>query len=252
LNSLVHSPMQKDPLLFIHGVCHGAWCWEEHFIPYFEGLGYECHTLTLPGHETEGSRKSINCLTLSDYLRHVETSIAKIGRPPILIGHSMGGMLIQKYLQHHSCKKAVLLAPIPASGVWKSSLRFIRTKPDILEFLLKLDLLGVFLRYPRLALFSQEMPEEQIDMYGARMCEESFLAYAQVLFPKIKMGYHTQTPMLVLAAGEDFLFPPKEVERTARKYQADYELVEGIGHNVLLDSRHAEVAKRVADWLEGN
>ena len=93
--------MEKDPILFVHGVCHGGWCWEEHFVPYFEGLGYECHAINLTGHEQAGSRANINHLSLSDYVKDVVEAVHAINRPPILVGHSMGGMIVQKYLERH-------------------------------------------------------------------------------------------------------------------------------------------------------
>ncbi len=40
----------KETIVFVHGMCHGAWCWEEQFIPYFKELGYNCIAFNLPGH----------------------------------------------------------------------------------------------------------------------------------------------------------------------------------------------------------
>ncbi|MCA9946237.1 MAG: alpha/beta fold hydrolase, partial [Anaerolineales bacterium] len=53
LELLVHEPTQKaknTPLLFIHGAWHGAWCWEEHFLPYFAERGYAVYAPSLRGH----------------------------------------------------------------------------------------------------------------------------------------------------------------------------------------------------------
>jgi hypothetical protein len=38
------------PILFLHGAAHGAWCWAEHFLPWFAGRGCECHALSFRGH----------------------------------------------------------------------------------------------------------------------------------------------------------------------------------------------------------
>jgi pimeloyl-ACP methyl ester carboxylesterase len=41
--------LQLHPMLFVHGMSHAAWCWEEEFIPYFTALGYDCYALSLRG-----------------------------------------------------------------------------------------------------------------------------------------------------------------------------------------------------------
>jgi pimeloyl-ACP methyl ester carboxylesterase len=38
------------PVLFLHGAAHGAWCWAEHFMPFLEQRGVECHALSFRGH----------------------------------------------------------------------------------------------------------------------------------------------------------------------------------------------------------
>ena len=41
---------REHPILFVHGICHGAWCWQPNFAPYFTDLGYDGHALSLRGH----------------------------------------------------------------------------------------------------------------------------------------------------------------------------------------------------------
>ena len=57
----------KPPLLFLHGSFHSAWCWEEHYFPHFEQLGYNCYAMSMrgtkatgmPTDESESKRKSV-------------------------------------------------------------------------------------------------------------------------------------------------------------------------------------------------
>jgi pimeloyl-ACP methyl ester carboxylesterase len=79
----------KETIVFVHGMCHGAWCWEEQFIPYFEKRGYTCISFNLPGHETEGSTRRIS-YSLSDYVQALRSVVEKLDEAPIIIGHSMG------------------------------------------------------------------------------------------------------------------------------------------------------------------
>jgi len=51
------SNARPTPILFVHGMCHAAWCWGEHFLPYFAGHGYMSHALSLRGHGSSEVRE---------------------------------------------------------------------------------------------------------------------------------------------------------------------------------------------------
>jgi len=46
-------------LLFVHGKWHGAWCWDEHFLPYFAAYGYDSTALSLRGHADSEGREGL-------------------------------------------------------------------------------------------------------------------------------------------------------------------------------------------------
>lgn len=240
----------KEPILFVHGVSHGAWCWEEHFAPFFRQQGYECHSLNLEGHEVPGSKKNINHISLHDYVRNVEEAVAELNRPPILVGHSMGGLIVQKYIENASCAKAILLAPIPPAGTWKASLRFVYHYPAALMDLLGLNLYAAFYKNARALMYSEDMDIELLEKYKEKMCAESFKAYLQTLFPGIKMRKQREIPMLVIGGGKDDIFTVKEVEETGRFYGAETFIFEDMAHNLMLEKGHEEVANYMLTWLE--
>ena len=73
-------PKKNQPaLVFVHG----AWCWEEHFIPFFTKNGYECYTFDLPKHGASKDQKGINQYRIADYLKHLELVLAEINKPVI-------------------------------------------------------------------------------------------------------------------------------------------------------------------------
>ena len=88
---VIHHPAQGQahltPLLFIHGKWHGAWCWQEHFLPYFAGKGYECAALSLRGHGNSEGRERIGWHTIADYVADVE-----LGRPAGVLVEEGAGM----------------------------------------------------------------------------------------------------------------------------------------------------------------
>ena len=117
----------STPILFVHGAWHGAWCWQEYFLPYFAQNGWEVYALSLRGHgESDGG---IRWASGANYVADVAGVVEQIGRPPILIGHSMGGYVVQKYLEAHDAPAGVLLASIPPQGILGFTLRIARQHP---------------------------------------------------------------------------------------------------------------------------
>ena len=105
---------KATPLLFVHGKWHGAWCWDEHFLPYFAAHGYDCTALSLRGHAGSEGQDGLRWHSISDYVSDVEQVAGQFDTPPIIIGHSMGGYITQKYLETHpEIPAAVLLTAIP-------------------------------------------------------------------------------------------------------------------------------------------
>ena len=232
----------KETIVFVHGMCHGAWCWEEYFIPFFEQLGYHCIAFDLPGHSQQGSAKAIS-FSMDDYVNAIADIVDKLADDPIIIGHSMGGMILQKYLAKGRCKKAILISSVPPSGVLLPSLRVLINHPGALKYLFQANLLGVFKRYPHL-MFSLNPRSEH---YANKMCSESFWAYIQLLIPFRRM--EKRVPMLVMGGTEDQLISVSEFEQTAKKYEADLSLLEGGSHDLMLESDCQKYVDAIHSWL---
>jgi pimeloyl-ACP methyl ester carboxylesterase len=230
----------KETIVFVHGMSHGAWCWEEHFIPYFEKLGYTCVAFDLPGHEIQGSTRRIS-YSLGDYVEALHRVVANLEAPPIIIGHSMGGMILQKYLQTGSCKKAILLASVPPSGVLMASIRALFRYPGLIPYLLQLNLLGGFRKYPQLMF-------NKTSRFASFMCAESFIAYLGLMLP---VNHRTSVPILVVGGSEDGLITVNEFENTAKHYKAKLEIIEGGSHDLMLDYDFEKTAEVIKRWLLG-
>lgn len=236
----------KGALLFVHGMCHGPWCWEEAFIPYFERRGYQCLAVTLEGHH-EGNENSINRVGLSDFDRNLQEAINHFSEPPVLIGHSMGGMVVQRYLKTGRCEKAILLASVPPDGVLKASVRILTKYYGAWKYLLIGDLLGFARAYDHL-FFGRKITDHQRQAFKKMLCAESFKAFLQLILPLKNVNYKGQ--LLVLGGEEDEIFTSKEIEQTARKYGADLDIIAGASHDLMLDHNRLEVAKSIHRWLE--
>jgi pimeloyl-ACP methyl ester carboxylesterase len=115
---------QPSPILFVHGAWHAAWCWEN-FLPYFADRGYAAYAVSLRGHGASAGREGIRWHSAAqDYVADVAQVIQTLPQPPILVGHSMGGYVVQKYLETQQAAAGVLLASVPVSGLCGFAVRF--------------------------------------------------------------------------------------------------------------------------------
>jgi pimeloyl-ACP methyl ester carboxylesterase len=244
---------RSTPLLFIHGMWHGAWCWAEHFLPYFARHGYKAYALSLRGHGASEGNERLRSTKLSEYVADIEQVVNGMDRAPVLIGHSMGGMVIQKYLESHQIPAAVLMASAPPKGLLASTLRIARRHPLIF---LKVNLTQSL--YPAVGtpdmckevLFSADMPKQQVDAYFTRLQDESYHAYMDMMLfnlPKLK---RVESPLLVLGAVNDKAISVYEVEATAQTYGVRAELFTDMAHNMMLEAGWQAVADRILSWLE--
>lgn len=240
------------PLLFIHGMLHGAWCWDVHFLDYFARQGFAAHAVNLRGHGASEGRVGLRWTRIADYVEDLATAVRQLPRPPILIGHSMGGFVIQKYLEDHDTPGAVLLSSPPPVGLGGTALRIARRRPWVFARVnLTLSLLPVIAtpELAREAFFSADVPDGELRAYWERMQDESYMAFLDMVALDLPNPGRVKTPLLVLGAARDNMLEPGEIEATARAYHAPSEIIPAVAHNSMLDPRWQTVAERILVWL---
>ncbi|GJZ41529.1 ataxia telangiectasia mutated family protein [Tanacetum coccineum] len=124
------------PLVFVHGSFHAAWCWAEHWLPFFSENGFDSYALSLLGQgESDGPDGPVagalqsHAADIADFIQK-QTTIS-----PVLIGHSFGGLIVQYYIANlgidfrGNLAGAVLVCSVPPAGnsglVW----RYLFSKP---------------------------------------------------------------------------------------------------------------------------
>lgn len=244
------------PLLFVHGAWHGAWCWDVHFLPWFFEKGYSVYALSLGNHGNSSGSKPLWHTGIADYVQDVETVIAQLGAPPVVIGHSMGGFVVQKLLEREKLPLAgvVLMASVPHFGAWKIVLKLAGIYP--LRFVkanLTLSLYG-FVNTAELVkrhFFSENMPMEELRIFSEQMQDESYrvmwdLMAFQLPHPR---GIKQLPPMLVLGAEHDFIVPVNDVKKTARAYRTEAVILPDLAHDMMLDRNWQAAALLLSKWL---
>lgn len=244
---------RPTPLLFIHGAWHGAWCWQEHFIPYFTGAGFAVYALSLRGHGQSAGRDRLRWTRINHYVRDVESIIGRLPSHPVLIGHSMGGAVVQKYLERQAAPAGVLLASVPPAGVLKTTLRIARRHPlAFLKANLTLSLYPL-IATPALAqehFFSPTMPNALLMSYFRRLQDESYCAFLDMLALNLPRPRRVTTPIRVLGAANDTIFHPPEVEATARAYGTKAKIYPNMAHDMMLEAGWRDVADDMLGWFD--
>jgi pimeloyl-ACP methyl ester carboxylesterase len=236
-------------VLLIHGGWHGPWCWDA-FADRLTERGHEVRAVQLRGHDGRPGRLWHR---IHHYVEDVERAAAEFDRPPIPVGHSMGGLLAQKYLERNPAPAAVLMASVPSGGVLAPVARLAARNPLAFSKANLLLRLGPLVSTPtrvRELFFSPDTPQAVVDECRARVRDESYLALLDMLlFLARARPQRIDAPVLVLGAEHDGFWSVGEVRRTAQAYRTEAEIFPGMGHNMMLDQGWEEVADRIDAWL---
>ena len=84
---------RPTPVVFVHGAWHGAWCWQENFIPFFTRAGFAVTALSLRGHGGSEGRSGLRWHAIAEYVADLAAVTATPRPPPVPSGHSLGCLL---------------------------------------------------------------------------------------------------------------------------------------------------------------
>lgn len=244
------TPQHPVPLLFVHGAWHAAWCWEN-FLDFFAQKGYRTLAVSLRGHGHSAAPKRLRFCSLADYIDDVESVAAQLTVSPVLIGHSMGGFIVQKCLQRNEAPAAVLVASASVHGSRGFAQRLMRRHPWLMfRGMITGDSAHGF-NTPTVAramFYSQGTAEADVARYAALVCNESMRVGFDTFGP-IATPEQVTTPILVLGAHLDGAITQAEVDATAKAYGSVAEFFPDMGHNMMLEPGWDAVAGRIDSWL---
>jgi non-heme chloroperoxidase len=241
----------RTPLLFIHGAYAGAWCWREHYLGFFAEAGYDSHAVSLSGHAGSRGRQHLDTFSITDYAKDVREIVKTLPAPPVLIGHSMGGFVVQKYLERHPMPGAVLTCSVPPQGLMASAVGLFFSKPTLITDLNRImSGNNASMDTLREALFAQPVAVDDLERYYRMTQRESHRAiWDMTLFNLPSVSRVRETPLLVQGAEFDHLISPSLVEMTARSYGVDAHIFSGMGHGIMLERDWKKPAQQILDWL---
>lgn len=239
-------------IIFIHGAWHAAWCWEEHFMPFFAEHGFANHALSLRGHGNSFGYDSLSSTRVKDYVEDLVYLVDFLKTSPIIIGHSMGGFIVQKYLEKHKAAAVILLASLPHNGILELNFRLFIGNPLLYTRIhLKRSLIEILnAKNPiRDTFFFRDVDKNKRDQYFELMGDESYAALWDMSIRDLPKRSSSSIPMLALGAEDDWIVRPNQIRKTAKVYDADYLIIPDIGHEMMLDTNWKIVAEAILQWL---
>ncbi|KAL0431315.1 UNVERIFIED_CONTAM: hypothetical protein Sradi_0757500 [Sesamum radiatum] len=259
---------QNPPLVFVHGSFHAAWCWAEHWLPFFSRHGFDCYALSLLGQGESDSPDGAVAGSLQTHAADVADFIQKeIQLPPVLLGHSFGGLIVQYYLanvgkgklqgQKHfqlidtvfgwKSRKLTLNWPSLAVSVSKPIAAFKVTRS------LAAKAFQTSLPLCRETFFSGSMEDHLVLRYQELMTESSRMPLfdlrklnASLPVPPIK---DSSIKILVVGANDDFIVDAEGLSETGRFYGVSPVCIEGVAHDIMLDCSWEKGAEVILSWL---
>jgi pimeloyl-ACP methyl ester carboxylesterase len=251
--------MTKAPfgtIILVHGAWHSAVCWSDNFLPYFAEQGYRVLAPSLRNHGKSASNGALRWQRIRDYVADIQQVIEQNSEGKIyLIGHSMGGHVIQKYLELNPkspIEKAVLLSSVPPHGVWRATLKSIFKHPmSFLLVNLTWSLKPLIKSKERIKelFFTDKISEKQLENAFQNVEDESYLAYLDMLFLDLPKPKKINIPILVIGGTADYIFNKKDVLATAKAFYTEGSLFEGEAHNLFMENSWRDAAKVILDFL---
>ncbi len=256
------------PVVFVHGLWLHSDSWRP-WIDLFNSRGYASSTVGWPGDSPTASATRLHGSAVAGYgvteiADHVAAQIKSLPTKPILIGHSMGGLVVQQLLGRDLARAAIAIDPAPMAGVRLMPLSTLRaTFPAVVipfNYWRPVALTQTQFHFA----FTNLLPmSEAVDLYNrfcipspARPLFQSVLAILNLSSAtKVDVANSARGPLLITAASDDHTIPPT-LSRGAfhlyRKSSAITELHEfaGRGHSLTIDSGWRQVADYCLGWLK--
>jgi alpha-beta hydrolase superfamily lysophospholipase len=255
------------PVVFIHGLWVAAEAWQP-WIDRFAAAGHQAIAPGWPGEaataaETRANPDAQAGKSLDEIVEHFGRAARELDTPPVLVGHSFGGLIAQKLLGQGVGAGAVAISPAPMKGVLGLPLAQLRSSAPVLgNPLNRPKAKGLTKEQYRYA-FGNALPVEESDALWERTAIPSpakplFQAATANFSPRspamVEVNNGHRGPLLIIAAAEDHTVPASSSRASFKRYHkssavTEFEEFAGRGHSLTLDHGWAEIADHVLAWL---
>lgn len=252
-------------IIMIHGMWAGDWSWDN-YKTLFQEKGYDCFTPVLRYHDAQPGAapdSNVGKLSILDYVDDIESYINNLGlkEKPIILGHSMGGLIAQILAGRGLAEKLVLLATAAPRGINALKISIIRSMlPIFVRWGFWKKPQRISFRAAQYAIM-QLLPEENHQQLYDRLVYDSGRVISEMglwLFDFKKATKVDESkvncPVLILYGTEDRITPLSLARNVAKKYQhvATYKEFENHGHMLNAEPGWEKIAGYILEWVDGN
>lgn len=253
--------MSLPPIVFIHGMWSKPMVWE-FYRPRFEAAGFETHAPALRFHDGPPggpAPEGLGALSLKAYVSDLSDFITSLPEKPVLVGHSMGGLLSQILASRGLARAAVLLTPAAPAGI-------LTVTPSVFVIFFRQMARWGFWRkatFPSYRIVRwgilHEISEDEARLVYDEMMWESGRATAEIAYSWLDPGKASRVPaesvtcpLLLIAGGRDRITPASVCRKVARRYGAlcEYEEYLQHAHWVLGEPGWEQIADRCIEWIK--
>jgi non-heme chloroperoxidase len=255
-------------IVFIHGLWIHRDSWQP-WMDFFNKHGYETLNPPWPGDSTtvdecRANPGAIANRGVSEIVDSYAKVIATLPEPPIVIGHSFGGLIAQIILGRGIAAAGVAIDPAPIKGVWQLPFSVIKSTLPVLanpfNFTKAKSLTFEEFTYG----FANAVPEKEArELYNrwtmpapCRPLFQAALATIAGSETKVNTANTTRGPLLITGGDKDNIAPPLFGLESAKKYNksviTEFKLFQGRGHSLIVDRGWQEIAEYALAWLKKN
>jgi pimeloyl-ACP methyl ester carboxylesterase len=257
-----------DTIVLVHGFWVTPRSWEK-WIERYEARGYRVIAPAYPGLEVEVEAlredpSPIEALTIPAIVGRFEEAIAELESPPIIIGHSAGGLFTQILLDRGHGAAGVVIDSVPAEGIRVVPVSQIRSLFPILKNLSNRHKAVGFtpeqFHYAFTNTLSREESDEVYERYHVPASGNLVWAGPLANFTPghqetyVDFRNEDRAPLLFIAGGEDNIMPPAVNQSNVKHYRhtkatTDYKEFPGRSHyGVIGEEGWEEVADYALAW----
>ena len=255
------------PVVFVHGLWLHAESWHA-WVELFRQRGYHAVAASWPGDAattvaTRQNPAAVAGYGVNEIAQHIARQLKAFDQPPVLVGHSFGGLLVQKLLGLNLAAGAIAIDPAPIKGVLELPLSALKSALPVLgnPFNLRraVSLTRAQFRYG----FANAVTEAEATALYERYAMPAparplFQAATATFNPKaatqVDVNNASRGPLLLVAGQLDHTVPPVLVRSTLKRYarspaETEFKEFSGRGHSLVIDSGWQEVAEYSLAWL---
>jgi len=262
-SNIISKPTNSKPPVVI---IHGMWSTPDTLVEIkqaFEDEGYVSHTPRLPMHFPKNKldtkqRSQLARSSIQDYLQSLGQFMDTLDQPPILVGHSMGGLLAQLIAAKYPCEKLVLISSAPPAGINGWSWSVIRTfGHNLFKFPLWRSTTNLLLKNIRYGIANSQNAAVHREITQNSTFESGLASWQISMWfmfrqPPTKVEYHKiQCPVLVMGGTEDKITPIKMQHKIAKNYTNNVTIKEfpGACHWTIGGSHFPNIKHSLFTWL---